>query len=195
MLDPVWKLYAHAISAIGHTATLLEWDDRIPSFDEVHDEALKANQIRETAPATAPECSIPGPTWSSSSEPMAGAHLPAAHRAMANAATSGVMAASTECSRGEFIKPNDRLTSFERLEIYNRQYWFRLLDCLYDDYPGLLAVLGERKFLKFATAYLDDIPRIRLPCVILGARLEKFLREEPHWSAPARGTGPGYGAL
>ena len=24
-----------------------------------------------------------------------------------------------------FIKPNDRLTSFERLEIYNRQYWFR----------------------------------------------------------------------
>jgi len=22
-----------------------------------------------------------------------------------------------------FIKPNDRLTSFERLEIYNRQYW------------------------------------------------------------------------
>ena len=30
----------------------------------------------------------------------------------------------------EFIKPNDRLSSFERLEIYNRQYWFRLLDCL-----------------------------------------------------------------
>ena len=34
-----------------------------------------------------------------------------------------------------FIKPNDRLSSFERLEIYNRQYWFRLQDCLYDDYP------------------------------------------------------------
>lgn len=26
----------------------------------------------------------------------------------------------------EIIKPNDRLTSFERLEIYNRQYWFRI---------------------------------------------------------------------
>jgi hypothetical protein len=36
----------------------------------------------------------------------------------------------------EFIKPNDRLSSFERLEIYNRQYWFRLLDCLYDDDSG-----------------------------------------------------------
>ena len=47
-----------------------------------------------------------------------------------------------------FIKPNDRLSSFERLEIYNRVYWFRVLDCLYDDYPGLRAVLGERKFMK-----------------------------------------------
>jgi len=26
------------------TATLLEWDDKIPSFDEVHDEALKSKQ-------------------------------------------------------------------------------------------------------------------------------------------------------
>ena len=43
VLDPVWKLYAHAIRRCGVTATLLEWDDRIPSFDEVHAEALKAN--------------------------------------------------------------------------------------------------------------------------------------------------------
>ena len=83
-----------------------------------------------------------------------------------------------------FIKPNDRLSSFERLEIYNRQYWFRLLDCLYDDYPGLLAVLGERKFLKFAIAYLARYPSDTFALRDLGARLEKFLREEPQWSAP-----------
>ena len=44
VLDPVWKLYAHAIRRCGVTATLLEWDDRIPSFEEVHAEALKAKQ-------------------------------------------------------------------------------------------------------------------------------------------------------
>lgn len=43
--DPVWALYAAAIQSCGNTATLLEWDDRIPSFDEVHQEALKANQF------------------------------------------------------------------------------------------------------------------------------------------------------
>jgi len=47
VIDPVWKLYQHAINRVGRTATLLEWDARIPSFDEVHDEALKANRFIE----------------------------------------------------------------------------------------------------------------------------------------------------
>jgi uncharacterized protein len=42
VLDPVWKLYARAIERCGRVATLLEWDDRIPSFQEVHREAMKA---------------------------------------------------------------------------------------------------------------------------------------------------------
>src|SRR5260370_34678506 len=84
----------------------------------------------------------------------------------------------------EFIKPNDRLSSFERLEIYNRQYWFRTLDCLYDDYPGLRAVVGERRFMKLATAYLTRYPSNSHTLRDLGNRLEQFLREEPQWSAP-----------
>lgn len=44
VIDPVWRLYARAIQLCGPTATLLEWDDKIPSFDEVHAEALKAKR-------------------------------------------------------------------------------------------------------------------------------------------------------
>jgi len=44
VIDPVWKLYARAIELCGPTATLLEWDAKIPSFDEVHREALKAKK-------------------------------------------------------------------------------------------------------------------------------------------------------
>jgi uncharacterized protein (UPF0276 family) len=44
VIDPVWALYARAIELCGPTATLLEWDDRIPSFNEVHREALKAKR-------------------------------------------------------------------------------------------------------------------------------------------------------
>ena len=45
VIGPVWKLYEHAISRIGPTATLLEWDDSIPSFERVHAEALKARKF------------------------------------------------------------------------------------------------------------------------------------------------------
>ena len=83
-----------------------------------------------------------------------------------------------------FIKPNDRLSSFERLEIYNRVYWFRVLDCLYDDYPGLRAIVGEKKFMKLATAYLAKYPSVSFTLRNLGQRLEQFLREEPRWIAP-----------
>jgi uncharacterized protein (UPF0276 family) len=44
VIDPVWRLYTRAIELVGPTATLLEWDDRIPSFEEVHAEALKAKK-------------------------------------------------------------------------------------------------------------------------------------------------------
>ena len=84
----------------------------------------------------------------------------------------------------EFIKPNDRLSSFERLEIYNRQYWFRLLDCLYDDYPGLRAILGTKKFTRLATAYLAKYQSNSYTLRDLGNRLEQFIREEPDWTTP-----------
>ncbi|HTV48488.1 MAG TPA: DUF692 domain-containing protein [Phycisphaerae bacterium] len=45
VLPPVWKLYAQAIKLCGPTSTLLEWDAHIPSFQEVHSEALKARQF------------------------------------------------------------------------------------------------------------------------------------------------------
>jgi len=50
VIEPVWGLYKLTIERCGPTPTLLEWDDHIPSFDEVHAEALKAAQyIPETA--------------------------------------------------------------------------------------------------------------------------------------------------
>lgn len=47
VIDPVWKLYARAIERCGPTATLLEWDASIPSFEEVWQEAKKSEQWRQ----------------------------------------------------------------------------------------------------------------------------------------------------
>lgn len=58
VIDPVWKLYRRAIELVGDTATLLEWDDHIPSFDEVHAEALKANRYLRPNEAEKPQRSM-----------------------------------------------------------------------------------------------------------------------------------------
>ena len=83
-----------------------------------------------------------------------------------------------------FIKPNDRLTSFERLEIYNRQYWFRLLSSMIEDFPGLRAVLGDRRFDAMCKAYLVDCPSRSFTLRNLGAQLESWLRKHPRWAGP-----------
>jgi hypothetical protein len=83
-----------------------------------------------------------------------------------------------------FIKPNDRLTSFERLEIYNRQYWFRIRQCFYEDYPGLRAVLGDKKFERIADAYLAHYPSQSFTLRNLGSRLVKFIEAKPRWVSP-----------
>ena len=43
----VWDLYQYAWQISGGFATLLEWDDKIPSFLEVHQEALKALKFQK----------------------------------------------------------------------------------------------------------------------------------------------------
>lgn len=49
VIDPVWKLYERAIERCGAVATLLEWDGKIPSFEEVWTEARKSETWREAA--------------------------------------------------------------------------------------------------------------------------------------------------
>ena len=56
------------------------------------------------------------------------------------------------------VKPNSRLTSLERLEIYNRSYWSRVLDALGEDFPGVRAVVGAKRFEQIRRRYLDDCP-------------------------------------
>jgi hypothetical protein len=81
-----------------------------------------------------------------------------------------------------FIKPNDRLTSFERLEIYNRQYWFRLLSSMVEDFPGLRAVLGATRFENMSRAYLTDCPSRSFTLRDLGSQLESWVHVHPKWA-------------
>ena len=82
----------------------------------------------------------------------------------------------------DYIKPNNRMTSAERLEIYSRSYWFRILDSLYEDFPGLRAVIGERSFRQLSRAYLADCPSRSFTLRDLGSRLPEWLACNPRYA-------------
>ncbi len=83
-----------------------------------------------------------------------------------------------------FIKPNSRLTGFERLEIYNRQYWFRILDSFTEDFPGLRAVVGQKQFDRLARRYLTDCPSQSFTLRNLGSRLLPWLEAHAEFTEP-----------
>ena len=91
------------------------------------------------------------------------------------------MRTSTRAEAEKFIKPNDRLTSFERLEIYTKSYWFRLIDCFAEDFPGVRAIIGGKRFRKMSEAYLADCPSRSFTLRNLGSRLGEWLKANPKW--------------
>jgi len=81
-----------------------------------------------------------------------------------------------------FIAPNSRLTAFQRLEIYNRQYWFRVLGALAEDFRALSAVIGTQAFERLSIAYLTAHPSRSFSLRNLGLHLADWLAENPGYA-------------
>lgn len=86
---------------------------------------------------------------------------------------------STTTVAASFIAPNSRLTAFERLEIYNRQYWYRVLGALAEDFPALRAVVGNNKFDALSIAYLAEHPSRSFTLRNLGSKLPAWVAAHP----------------
>ena len=74
---------------------------------------------------------------------------------------------------------DDRLTSVERLDIYANMYFFRLLDCLAEDFPKVRAALGPERFHNLVTDYVLRHPSRHPSLRHLGGRLPAFVAAHP----------------
>ncbi len=95
------------------------------------------------------------------------------------------MQPEAEHSVTDYIKPNDRLSSFERLEIYNKQYWLRVIGAVAEDYPALQAAMGEKSFDRMVLAYVKENPSTSFTLRNMGAKLPEWLAEHAEF-APRR---------
>lgn len=73
------------------------------------------------------------------------------------------------------IRRSPTLGPAECLELYHRQYWFRLLGSIEEDFPGLIRFLGEARFWEIIEAYLLDRPSSSFTLRHLGRGLPDFL--------------------
>ena len=79
----------------------------------------------------------------------------------------------------EIIKPGPSLTSAERLELYHRQYWFRILDSLAEDFPVLRRMSGDEIFWKLIEAYLLVRPSRSFTLRHLGEAFAESIENSP----------------
>ena len=125
MRDAVWDLYRDARRALRRVSTLVEWDDRIPPFDELLAEAERARAAEaEVLRSPCPLCV--------SSRPASGV-APTARRA------PRVAARALAAFRPARARPA------RAARIYADMYFGGLVDVLREDFPRVPRALGAER--------------------------------------------------
>jgi len=76
------------------------------------------------------------------------------------------------------IRGDERLSALQRLNIYADAYFYRLLDCLKEDFPATAAVTGDA-FAGLVRAYLGEHSPTEPSIFYAGRHLADFLNKHP----------------
>ncbi|MGH7857796.1 MAG: HvfC/BufC family peptide modification chaperone, partial [Candidatus Binatia bacterium] len=73
------------------------------------------------------------------------------------------------------IAGDERLSAIARLDVYANMYFYRILDILKEDFPAVLAVVGDVRFHNLVTSYLIEHPSTHPSVRYLGRQLASFI--------------------
>ena len=73
------------------------------------------------------------------------------------------------------VREDERLSAVERLDIYADMYFYRIRDCLKEDFVALCAVVGEAAFHNLITDYLLVHPPSHFSLRYVGQHLPAFV--------------------
>jgi hypothetical protein len=74
-----------------------------------------------------------------------------------------------------YILPNPDLSAIARIEVYNQQYWFRLLGIMQEEFPMVCEIMGIHIFNFMATEYLVENQSKHYSLNLLGRSFPEFL--------------------
>jgi hypothetical protein len=73
------------------------------------------------------------------------------------------------------IRDDERLPASERIQIYADAYFYRLMDCMREDYQATAAVVGEEAFANLVRGYLTQYPPTEPSLLYAGRHLADLL--------------------
>jgi hypothetical protein len=86
---------------------------------------------------------------------------------------------STSGDTGVSVRGDSRLSAIDRVNIYANAYFYRLLDCLHEEFPATFAVVGANCFEVLVREYLPACPPTEPSIFYAGRHLHGFLRKHP----------------
>ncbi|MBX3412103.1 MAG: putative DNA-binding domain-containing protein [Pirellulales bacterium] len=92
----------------------------------------------------------------------------------------------------DLVERSRALTATERLSIYNRAYFARLVECLAEQFSVLRQTMGDELFGEFALAYLVAYPSQSYTLGRLGERFSNYLIETRPPRRDDEAAGPGW---
>lgn len=86
---------------------------------------------------------------------------------------------SMEDEASLYISPSPTLLPHRRIELYNQQYWWRLLSIMQDSFPLVTRLFGYIDFNQMiAIPYLMKYPPKHWSLILLGENLPRWIEEE-----------------
>lgn len=154
VIDEVWALYRYVIAKGGRKNTMIEWDDKIPDFPVVMEELAKAKHW-----AQASEGPVEIPRFQSFRD-----NIRPSEKLTPYEQEIGDMQGAILSGQGKKMNPQERIVPKpdfapeDQIQTYINGYRWRLFDIVYDDYPALRALMGDKETEKLIEVYIEATP-------------------------------------
>lgn len=168
VVGPVWELYREALKHFGPISTLIEWDEHIPPFERLFEEAMKARAIYQQF-GTRKLSASSGNQFVSKG--CGSVSLSAVEREIKSNILRG-----SKIDESIFSSPH----LSERMAVYQNGYPARIRESLKEVYEAVQSVLGGERFDLLACDYAYQFPSRDYNLNFAGVHLPEFLERHEY---------------
>ncbi|MGN7437900.1 MAG: MNIO family bufferin maturase [Alcanivorax sp.] len=173
VVDEVWTLYSYVINKAGPISTMIEWDDKIPEFPVVMEELNKARHWAQSQDGP-----VEFPRFQSFRD-----NIRPSEKLTPYEDELGMMQDAILKGDGNEMDPDLRIipkpdfSPADQIQSYIDGYRYRLYDVVHEDFPALIAAMGEDAFEEMLDAYIEATPSEHFNVARYVEQFPEYVRE------------------